>query len=54
MITKETKTFTSLDDALWFIDDTAGYVLMDGKFEVNLVLVNRKFKVTIEAEVEVE
>lgn len=51
-MTEITKQFTSLEDALWFIDDQAGYVTMDEYFKVELVLVNRKFRVTIMTEAE--
>lgn len=51
-MTVVTKQFTDLDDALWFIDDQAGYVTMDEYFKVEILLVNRKFRVTIETESE--
>jgi hypothetical protein len=46
------KQFTDLEDALWFVDDQAGYVTMDEEFKVEIVLVNRKFRVTVETEAE--
>jgi hypothetical protein len=51
-MTTITKQFTDINDALWWIDDQAGYVKMDEHFKVELVIINRKFRVTIETEAE--
>lgn len=45
-----TKQFTDIEDVLHFIDTEAGYVTMNDKFKVEVTLVNRKFRVTIETE----
>lgn len=51
-MTRIVKQMTDIEDVLHFIDDMAGYVKMTDKFEVEIKLINRKFRVTISMEAE--
>jgi hypothetical protein len=49
-MTQTIKQFTDFDDAIWFVERERAYLEEDGDFRVEIVWVNNRWRVTVEAE----